>query len=276
MLSKTSLNVKANDVVNGAIYVKVSTSNDMILAEGIEGVTSTDGLTVTAGTEVKPHEVKLEELTSASYGDYVVLKDVTLKRDNGVWAVSGDTKVRLYNLFQISDISVPKSTDGKTYNVTGIFQTNVVESSVIQEIEMLKSPEEVTVEPKPELLAITMSETTLQLEKGNTQKLTVTPDPVDFTDYTLTWTSSDATIATVDQEGLVTAIGEGTSTIKATANNGLEATCEVTVTDSSSGISTVSRSDAETDAPLYNLQGQRVNGTVKGLLIRNGRKFLNK
>ena len=74
----------------------------------------------------------------------------------------------------------------------------------------------------------------------------------------------------------MTAIGEGTSTIKATANNGLEATCEVTVTDSSSGISTVSRSDAETDGPLYNLQGQRVNGTVKGLLIRNGRKFLNK
>lgn len=276
MLSNTGLSVKTNDVVNGTIYVKVSTSNDMILAEGIEGVTSTDGLTVTAGTEVKPHEVKFEELTSASYGDYVVLKDVTLVRDNGVWAVSGDTKVRLYNLFQISDISVPKSTDGKTYNVTGIFQTNVLDDKVINEIEMLASPEEVTVEPKPELLAITMSETTLQLEKGNTQKLTVTPDPVDFTDYTLTWTSSDATIATVDQEGLVTAIGEGTSTIKATANNGLEATCEVTVTDSSSGISTVSRSDAETDGPLYNLQGQRVNGTVKGLLIRNGRKFLNK
>lgn len=188
MLSNTALDVKTNDVVNGTIYVKVSKSNDMILAEAVEGVTATDGLTVTAGTEVKPHEVKLEELTSASYGDYVVMKDVTLVRDNGVWAVSGDTKVRLYNLFQIPDISVPKSTDGKTYNITGIFQTNVVDDTVIQEIEMLKSPEEVT----------------------------------------------------------------------------------------SSGISTVSRSGAETDAPLYNLQGQRVNGTVKGLLIRNGRKFLNK
>ena len=30
------------------------------------------------------------------------------------------------------------------------------------------------------------------------------------------------------------------------------------------------------EADCYNLQGQRVSPTTKGLLIRNGRKFINK
>ena len=276
LLSNTGLDVLRNSIVSGTIYVKVSTSNDMILAEGISGVTTTDGLTINSGPEVQPNEMGLETLTDAAYGDYVVVKDVTLERDNGVWAVSGSKRVRLYNLFQIPSISVPKSTEGKTYNITGIFQTNDVDGTIVEEIEMLISPEEVTTPPEPELLGITMSEATLQLEKGDTKTLTVTPDPIDFTDYTLTWSSGDETVATVDQAGLVTAIGEGTCTIKATADNGKEATCEVTVTDSSSGISNISRTDLEADAPLYNLQGQRVSRSVKGLLIRNGRKFVNK
>ena len=274
-LSNTGLDVKRNDVLNGTIYVKVGMSVNMILAEGISGVTTTDGLTVTTGTEVQPDEITLDNLTDAAYGDYVVVKDVVLERDNGVWAVMESKRVRLYNLFQIADISVPKDTSGKTYNVTGIFQTNIVDGVVIEELEMLMSPEEVTTPPEPELLGITMSEATLELEKDATWTLTVTPDPIDFTGYTLTWTSSAETVATVDQTGLVTAIGEGACTIKATANNGLEATCEVTVTDSSSGISTVSRPELDS-APLYNLQGQRVDRSVKGLLIRNGKKFVNR
>lgn len=274
-LSNTGLDVKRNDVLNGTIYVKVGMSVNMILAEGISGVTTTDGLTVTTGTEVQPDEITLDNLTDAAYGDYVVVKDVVLERDNGVWAVMESKRVRLYNLFQIADISVPKDTSGKTYNVTGIFQTNIVDGVVIEELEMLMSPEEVTTPPEPELLGITMSEATLELEKDATWTLTVTPDPIDFTGYTLTWTSSAETVATVDQTGFVTAIGEGACTIKATANNGLEATCEVTVTDSSSGISTVSRPELDS-APLYNLQGQRVDRSVKGLLIRNGKKFVNR
>ena len=276
ILSNTDLNVNPGHVVNGTVYVKVSTDNGMTIAEGISGVTTTSDLTVTSGPVVQPVETKLEDLTEAAYGDYVVVKDVTLERDNGVWAVSGSKRVRLYNMFQIPSIAVPKSTDGKTYNITAIFRTNIVDGNVIEEFEMLTSPEEVNTDPEPELLAITMSEATLQMEKDDTRTLTVTPDPIDFTEFTLTWTSTDETVATVSESGLVTAIGEGTCTIKATANNGLEATCEVTVTDNSSGISTVRGADLWADAPLYNLQGQRVNRSVKGLLIRNGKKYVNK
>ena len=48
----------------------------------------------------------------------------------------------------------------------------------------------------------------------------------------MTWTSDNEEVATVDENGLVTAVGEGTATITATANDGsgVSASCVVTVT----------------------------------------------
>lgn len=72
-----------------------------------------------------------------------------------------------------------------------------------------------------------MNYSSISLQIGSTQQLTATIYPENTTDQTITWESSNADIATV-QNGLVTAISEGTATI--TAKNGsLSATCEVTV-----------------------------------------------
>ena len=46
---------------------------------------------------------------------------------------------------------------------------------------------------------------------------------------TLTWTSSNQAVATVNANGTVTSVGAGTSTIKCTAQNGVSAQCVVTV-----------------------------------------------
>lgn len=54
----------------------------------------------------------------------------------------------------------------------------------------------------------------------------------------MTWTSSDETIATVDENGAVTAIKAGSVIITATTANGLTATCEVIVS-AESGITKI-------------------------------------
>ena len=42
------------------------------------------------------------------------------------------------------------------------------------------------------------------------------------------------------------------------------------------GINGVVADEVNADAPVYNLAGQRVNKNVKGILIKNGKAFINK
>lgn len=70
----------------------------------------------------------------------------------------------------------------------------------------------------------------LTLTEGGTEKLVVTVKPDDATDKSVVWESSNTAVATVDQEGLVTAVGEGKATITVKTNDGgFSASCEVTV-----------------------------------------------
>ncbi|MCX7746277.1 MAG: Ig-like domain-containing protein, partial [Clostridia bacterium] len=62
-----------------------------------------------------------------------------------------------------------------------------------------------------------------------TVQLTATVSPSDATNKSITWTTSDITIAKVDAKGLVTAVSAGTATITATASNGKSATASITV-----------------------------------------------
>ncbi len=88
--------------------------------------------------------------------------------------------------------------------------------------------------------SVALDKSTADLEVGDfaapelaTVTLVATVLPVDATDKTLTWSTSKASVATVDSSGVVTAVAEGTATITATANDGSKekATCVVTVTE---------------------------------------------
>lgn len=75
---------------------------------------------------------------------------------------------------------------------------------------------------------VTLDKTTLTIEKGKTAKISATVTPTNATDKTLSWTSSDESIATVTN-GKVTAVNKGTVKITAKAVNGKSAVCTVTV-----------------------------------------------
>ncbi|MEE1121866.1 MAG: Ig-like domain-containing protein [Prevotella sp.] len=74
---------------------------------------------------------------------------------------------------------------------------------------------------------ITLDKTTAELTEGETLALTATVTPEDATDKTVTWTSSDETVATV-KDGVVTALKAGKATITAKAGE-VSATCKITV-----------------------------------------------
>jgi len=75
---------------------------------------------------------------------------------------------------------------------------------------------------------VTLDKETLELTEGETAVLTATVLPENTTDKTLEWRTSDENVATVDQEGKVTAIDSGKAWITASCGV-IEASCEVTV-----------------------------------------------
>ena len=76
---------------------------------------------------------------------------------------------------------------------------------------------------------VMLSETELSLYTGNTASLTATVEPDNATNQNVTWSSDNADVATVDN-GTVTAVGAGKTTITVTTVDGSKtATCQVTV-----------------------------------------------
>ena len=146
MLSGVTLNVARDNLLNGFIYGKRSTLNDMPVMESIDGLTNGDNITATEGESAVPREVTMDELDDGCYADLVKVMGATLVRDGGVWAVLGDRRVRLWNTFQIKSpkISLPSNITGKYFNVTAIYATNILNGNVINELCLLKSPEEGT------------------------------------------------------------------------------------------------------------------------------------
>ncbi len=90
---------------------------------------------------------------------------------------------------------------------------------------------------------ITLSPTTKTMYAGESSMLMPTVTPDNATNKSVTWTSSDPTIASVDENGIVNAIKKGTATITAkTDDGGFTATCVITVNEGDKKVTGISLS----------------------------------
>ena len=90
---------------------------------------------------------------------------------------------------------------------------------------------EVTVKTKVVAVTdVTLDKSSLELTEGDSEFLTATVAPDNASNKSVTWESDKTSVATVDENGKVTAIGAGTATITVKTKDGEKtATCEVTV-----------------------------------------------
>ncbi|MGE7622732.1 Ig-like domain-containing protein [Viridibacillus sp. NPDC096237] len=115
-------------------------------------------------------------------------------------------------------INITKN-NGSTSNVVNL---------TIHELELWGY--DATVKPEPNVETISLDKYKLELVEDSHDKLTATVLPENAANKKIIWTSSDESIATVDQEGNVTAIREGEAIITAKVENtDLVAICTVIV-----------------------------------------------
>lgn len=99
---------------------------------------------------------------------------------------------------------------------------------------------------------IQLSDTYLEAKEGEQYQLTAYIEPADATVDTLEWSSSDESVATVNQDGLVTIISEGSAIITVSATDGSDIKAECYVT----GLSGIDAIFAEGEsADIYNMSG---------------------
>lgn len=86
--------------------------------------------------------------------------------------------------------------------------------------------------------SISLSKSSAIIYEGESVTLTATILPEDATKQTVTWVSDNASVATVSNSGVVTAINPGEANIVATTANNLAAVCNIIVKAQSSGTTT--------------------------------------
>ncbi len=82
-----------------------------------------------------------------------------------------------------------------------------------------------------EVTSLSFKNSSVNIKTNEKAKLEVVINPSDATDKTITYTSNNTGVATVDKNGMVTGKKAGTVTITAKSSNGKTATCKVTVSD---------------------------------------------
>lgn len=193
---------------------KTLTNNGTILVES--GGTLT-GEPTGDGTVISAPKITTESLPEGTVGTEYN-QTLAATGNNITWSVTSGTLPAGLNLNGNTISGTPTAKETSTFTVTA---TNNAGSD----------SKELTLTVNQPVTGVTLDKTTLELIVGNSATLKAIVAPADATNNTVTWASNNTAIATVDENGKITAVAPGTATITATTEDGGKtATCTVTVT----------------------------------------------
>lgn len=172
----------------------------------------------------------------------VELNGITLNANTQTIEINKTFQLRAsFNPYNASNRNVTwsASNGNVTVSESGLVTAKAIGTSTVTVTSAYKSDVfatcEFTISEKiTKVTSITLSKSSTSIEKGNTETITATVNPSSATTKTLSWTTSNSAVATVDN-GIITALKKGFATITASATDGSgkKATCSVTITDAS-------------------------------------------
>lgn len=167
------------------------------------------------------YTIPLEEKVVLSAGDTFSVV-ITLSKSNGT-DISFFVDKTYTNANWISFVNAVDFGESFAYQAGG--WTDLAESGATARIKAFTSDYLVPTQ------SLQLNRSSLELWKGQTAALTAVVLPENASYPTAVWSSSDASVAAVDENGHVTAVGKGTAVISASAkdNPAVKAECSITV-----------------------------------------------
>lgn len=170
-------------------------------------------------------------------------------------------------------VSAKQGVDGIGEVLTRSSATTALGPVVARTLDGSRLTRQFYVDIYPDTESVSLDVADKTLSNGETFRLTSTVMPEDAAG-TIHWTSSNSTVATVSQDGVVMAMAPGTAVITATAadGSGVSASCEVTV---SGGITGVPMAGVDLNEPIevYDAAGTCVYKGDAGNLPALGKGF---
>ena len=111
---------------------------------------------------------------------------------------------------------------------------------------------------------VTLDKTSLSIEAGQTAQLTATVQPGNADNQSVTWSSSDNNVVSVDATGKITANAKGSATITVTtADGGKTATCTVTVTEPAAPVAVTGVTLNKNNTTIYTGRTETLTATIQ-------------
>ena len=203
----------------------ITVKDGLVVAKGVGTATvtakSSNGKTASCIANVKADNVPVQSLSlnvnviNTTVGDEIHL-NATIKPDNATNKI----------------VTWESSNSNVATVLDGVVKTKGVGTATITATSINGKKDTCTVTVKSndvEVQSVTLNSNNIKTKVGEEVSLMATISPSNATNKTITWSSSDTSVATVSSSGKVTGKNEGTATITAKSNNGKIATCIVTV-----------------------------------------------
>ena len=261
-LDKTAITMNKGDKSEALVvsYNPEDTTDDKTVtwsSENEDIATVEDGVVTAVGAGTTTITAKVGEFTATCEVTVVVpLESISVEADGATDSLEVDDTVNLTVKYNPEDTTVERdviwtSSDDTVATVDENGTVTAVKggtATITATVNGISATCDIKV--LIHTTAIALGSSDLQLAKGQvSDPIAVTYNPENTDDSKdLTWTSSDEDVATVDENGVVTAVGGGTATIRATlnANEDIYAECAVTVSVPLESITLTA--DKETDS----------------------------
>lgn len=247
ILSKYNIELEVGDTSNISANVPVKfTSSDTSVAtideNGNIKALKAGKTTIIAKTNNKKNTcvvvVKKPASVEPTPPTTIAVKSIEVK-ENNITMTEGDTKTIKVSINPSAASNKRVKYSSEDSNVVSVNSSGLVTAKKSGKTKItitslsnknIKAEVLVTVKAKViEISGISLNTSSKTLIEGDTFNLAVTYVPQDATNKSVTWSSSNATVASVDSNGKVTAKKNGSATITATTQNGKTATAKITV-----------------------------------------------